>query len=152
MKIKLLVVGTLKERYLKDAINEYLKRLSKYAHMEIIEVKEENDTKSNAKTLEGEYLLKKIDARDYVVALTLNAKEYTSEALAVWLDKTLTKARGNLVLVIGGSLGLSNSLLSRANDTLSLSKLTFTHQMTRLIVLEQLYRAFKINHHEKYHK
>lgn len=152
MKIKLLVVGTLKEKYLKDAINEYLKRLSKYAHMEIIEVKEENDTKSNAKTLEGEYLLKKIDARDYVVALTLNAKEYTSEALAVWLDKTLTKARGNLVLVIGGSLGLSNSLLSRANDTLSLSKLTFTHQMTRLIVLEQLYRAFKINHHEQYHK
>lgn len=152
MKIKLLVVGTLKEKYWRDAYQEYVKRLSKYVQVCLIEVKEENDTKVNAKEIEGNNLLKKINPRDYVVALTLNVKEYTSEALAVWLDKTMIKAKSEITFVIGGSLGLSSSLLKRANECLTLSKLTFTHQMSRIILLEQLYRSFKINHHERYHK
>lgn len=152
MKIKLVAVGTLKEKYLKDAVNEYVKRLGKYCKVEIIEVKEENDTKVNAKEIEGKNILKAIKSRDYVVSLTLNQKEYTSESLAVWLDKTFAKANSEITFIIGGSLGLSSDVLKRSNEYLTLSKLTFTHQMSRIILLEQIYRGFKINHHEKYHK
>lgn len=152
MKIKIVAVGSLKERYLKDATNEYLKRLNKYCQIEIIETKEENDTRTNAKKIEGTNLLKKIKANDYVVALTLNKKEYTSEELATWLDKTMVKANSTITFLIGGSLGLSSEVIKRANECLTLSKLTFTHQMSRLILLEQIYRAYKIIHHEQYHK
>lgn len=152
MKIKILTVGTLKEKYLKEACNEYIKRLNKYTKVEIIEVKDEDDTKSNAKELEANKLLKYIKNNAYVVALALRAKEYTSEELASWLNKTFIKANSEIVFVIGGSLGLASSILKRANECLSLSHLTFTHQMSRIILLEQIYRSFKINSHEKYHK
>lgn len=151
MKIKIISIGFLKEKYLKEMVNEYIKRLSKYTKVEIIEIKEENDTHPNAKEIEGKKILSYIKPRDYVIALTLNKKEYTSEQLAEWLDKAMLKS-SELTFVIGGSLGLSNNVISRANECLTLSKLTFTHQMSRIILLEQIYRGFKINHHEKYHK
>ena len=151
MKIKLVVVGTLKEAYLKAAVNEYKKRLSKYSQIDIVEVKEENDTYPQAKDNEGINLLKQIKPQDYVVALTLKKKEYTSEELARWLNNKFMKT-SELVFIIGGSLGLCDSVIARANECLTLSKLTFTHQMSRIILLEQIYRGFKINHHEKYHK
>lgn len=151
MKIKIISIGTLKEKYLKDMVNEYIKRLSKYTKVEIVEIKEENDTHPNAKEIEGKKILDNIKPKDYVVALTLNKKEYTSEELASWLNKTMLKT-SEIVFLIGGSLGLSSNVISRANECLTLSKLTFTHQMSRIILLEQIYRGFKINHHEKYHK
>ena len=115
-------------------------------------IKEENDTHPNAKNIEGTNLLKKIKSTDYVVALVLNKKEYTSEELSVWLDKTMVKAKSTITFIIGGSLGLSTEVIRRANECLTLSKLTFTHQMTRIILLEQIYRAYKIMYHEQYHK
>lgn len=151
MKIKIISIGTLKEKYLKDMVNEYTKRLSKYTKVEIIEIKEENDAHPNAKEIEGKKILDNIKPRDYVVALTLNKKEYTSEELATWLNKTMLKT-SEIIFLIGGSLGLSNQIISRSNECVTLSKLTFTHQMTRVILLEQIYRGFKINNHEKYHK
>lgn len=151
MKIKIISIGTLKEKYLKDMVNEYIKRLSKYTKVEIVEIKEENDTHPNAKEIEGKKILDNIKPKDYAVALTLNKKEYTSEELASWLNKTILKT-SEIVFLIGGSLGLSSNVISRANECLTLSKLTFTHQMSRIILLEQIYRGFKINHHEKYHK
>lgn len=151
MKIKIISIGTLKEKYLKDMVGEYTKRLSKYTKVEIIEIKEENDTHPNAKEIEGNKILDNIKPKDYVVALTLNKKEYTSEELASWLNKTMLKT-SEITFLIGGSLGLSSNVVSRANECLTLSKLTFTHQMSRIILLEQIYRGFKINHHEKYHK
>ena len=151
MKIKIIAIGTLKEKYLKDMVNEYTKRLSKYTKVEIIEIKEENDTHPNAKEIEGKKILSLLKPRDYVIALTLNKKEYTSEEFATWLDHKFMKT-SELVFLIGGSLGLSNNVITRANECLTLSKLTFTHQMSRIILLEQIYRGFKINHHEKYHK
>lgn len=151
MKIKIIAIGTLKEKYLKETLNEYTKRLSKYTKVEIIEIKEENDTHPNAKEIEGKKILNYIKPRDYVIALTLNKKEYTSEEFAAHLDKLMMKS-SELTFLIGGSLGLCNCVISCANECLTLSKLTFTHQMSRIILLEQIYRAFKINHHEKYHK
>lgn len=151
MKIKIISIGTLKEKYLKDMVNEYIKRLSKYTKVEIVEIKEENDTHPNAKEIEGKKILDNIKPKDYAVALALNKKEYTSEELASWLNKTMLKT-SEIVFLIGGSLGLSSNVISRANECLTLSKLTFTHQMSRIILLEQIYRGFKINHHEKYHK
>ncbi|MCQ2795449.1 MAG: 23S rRNA (pseudouridine(1915)-N(3))-methyltransferase RlmH [Bacilli bacterium] len=151
MKIKIIAIGMLKEKYLKDMVNEYTKRLSKYTKVEIIEIKEENDTHPNAKEIEGKKILGMIKPRDYVIALTLNKKEYTSEELASWLNK-ITLKTSELVFIIGGSLGLCNCVINRANECLTLSKLTFTHQMSRIILLEQIYRAYKIMHNERYHK
>ncbi|MCQ2792075.1 MAG: 23S rRNA (pseudouridine(1915)-N(3))-methyltransferase RlmH [Bacilli bacterium] len=152
MKIKIIAVGSLKEKYLQAMVNEYTKRLSKYCHIDIVEVKEENDTHPHAKEIEGERILKLINPTDYVVALALKKKECTSEELAVWLEKTFVKAKSNIIFLIGGSLGLAPIVIKRANDCLTLSKLTFTHQMSRAILLEQIYRCFKILHHEQYHK
>ena len=151
MKIKIIAIGTLKEKYLKEMVNEYVKRLSKYTKVEFIEIKEENDTHPNAKEIEGKKILDNIKPRDYVIALALKETEYTSEELASWLNKVMLKT-SELVFIIGGSLGLCNCVIKRANECLTLSKLTFTHQMSRIILLEQIYRGFKINHHEKYHK
>lgn len=152
IKIKIVAVGTLKEKYLVSMLKEYLLRLSKYCEIEIIEVKEINDTLPSAKNIEGMQLLKRIDKNAYIIALTLKEKEYTSEELATHLDKLIASGHSKLTFVIGGSLGLSNDVIQRANECLTLSKLTFTHQMSRVILLEQIYRSFKIIHHEKYHK
>jgi len=151
MKIKIIAVGKLKNSYLNEGVNDYLSRLNHYAKTEIIEVKDVDDTLPNAKEAEGTTILKNIKDKDYVIALTLKEDMIDSEDFAKKIEKYLLKVE-RLDFVIGGSLGLSKEVLKRANYKLTLSRLTFTHQMTRLIILEQLYRSFKIINHEKYHK
>ena len=158
MKIKIYCIGKIKEPYLKDGINEYLKRISAYSNIEIIEV---NDTKvkdnpnnseiEKAKNEEGERVLKLLK-NDYLIGLDMNKLEYTSEEFAEFINKKMVEAGSNISFVIGGSYGLSDALKKRCNTSVSLSKLTFLHQMTRLILLEQIYRAFKILNNEIYHK
>ena len=158
MKIKLYCIGKLKEQYLKDGINEYLKRISAYSNIEIIEVADskvkDNSNSSDiekAKNEEGERVLKLLK-NDYLIGLDLNKKEQTSEQFAEFLQIKLVEGGSNVSFVIGGSYGLSDDLKKRCNTSISLSKLTFLHQMTRLILLEQISRAFKILNNETYHK
>ena len=159
MKIKIYCVGKIKEQYLKDGIAEYIKRISPYSKIEIIEVMDEpikeNPNKSdieNAINKEGKKILKLLKNTDHLISLDLNQKEYKSESFADFLMKNVEISGSNLSFVIGGSYGLSEELKARANNSFSLSQLTFTHQMTRLILLEQIYRAFKILNNEVYHK
>lgn len=158
MKIKIYCIGKIKEQYLKDGINEYLKRISAYSNVEIVEVIDskirDNPNASDiekAKNEEGERVLKLIK-NDYLIGLDLNKKEPTSEEFASFLQCNLVEGGSNVSFVIGGSYGLSDALKNRCNTSISLSKLTFLHQMTRLILLEQIYRAFKILNNETYHK
>ena len=147
------------EKYLKEGINEYLLRIRPYSNIEIVEVNDEpiNDNPNNsdiekAKNAEGQRVLKLLKPNDYLVGLDLNKKQPTSEEFAKYLEDKLVQSGSNLNFVIGGSYGLSDELKKRCNDSLSLSNMTFLHQMTRLILLEQIYRAFKINRNETYHK
>lgn len=159
MRIKLFVIGKIKDDYLKLGINDYLIRLKPYVTMEIYEAKDEA-VKQNAslkdiekaKDIEGERILKILKKEDYLISLDLNKKQYTSEEFAALLDKKLVENNASISFVIGGSYGLSNALKERSNYSISLSNMTFTHQMTRLILLEQIYRAFKILNNETYHK
>ena len=134
INIKLVVVGKLKEKFHKDEINEYLKRLSRYSKVNIIEVEEE-----------------KIKEDEFVFLLDLHGKEISSEDFAQKLND-LSLNYSTITFVIGGSLGVSDELRKRSNFKLKLSPMTFTHQMTRIIILEQIYRAFKIKNNETYHK
>lgn len=159
MHISIISVGKLKEKYLKQGIAEYVKRLSAYTKIKIIEVPDEKAPESLSeremtlvKQKEGKRILTKIKPDDYVIALAIEGKMKTSEQLAADLDKLATYGKSNICFVIGGSLGLSEEVLQRANEQLSFSPLTFPHQLMRLILLEQLYRAFKINRGELYHK
>lgn len=158
MKIKIYCIGKIKEQYLKDGINEYIKRILPYSSVEIIEVVDskvkDNPNKSDiekAKNEEGERVLKLVK-NDYLIGLDLNKIEPTSEEFADFLQSKLVEGGSNLSFVIGGSYGLSDALKKKCNTSISLSKLTFLHQMTRLILLEQIYRAFKILNNETYHK
>ena len=158
MKIRVYCIGKIKEQYLKDGINEYIKRISAYANIEIVEVADskvkDNPNESDitkAKNEEGERVLKLIK-NDYLIGLDLNKKEPTSEEFAEFLQSKLVEGGSNISFVIGGSYGLSDALKARCNTSISLSKLTFLHQMTRLILLEQIYRSFKILNNETYHK
>lgn len=158
MKIKIYAIGKIKEQYLKDGINEYLKRISPYANIEIIEVADskvkdnpnESDIKK-AKDEEGERVLK-IIKNDYLIGLDMNKKEFLSEEFADFISNKMVEGGSSISFVIGGSYGLSEKLKNRCNSSISLSKMTFLHQMTRLILLEQIYRAFKILNNETYHK
>lgn len=159
MKIRLLAVGKIKEDYFKEAIQEYVKRLSRYLKVEIIEVPDQSivDNPSDkeieiAVDIEGEKILKQIKPNEYVISLDLKQNEYGSPQFAHFLQNKFADFGANLTFVIGGSYGLSKSLKERANDSFSLSKMTFTHQMTRVIFLEQVYRAMKIMNYEVYHK
>ncbi|MCR5505423.1 MAG: 23S rRNA (pseudouridine(1915)-N(3))-methyltransferase RlmH [Bacilli bacterium] len=159
MKIKVLAIGKIKEPYLKEGINEYLKRIKPYANIEIVEVNDEpvNDNPKEAditkvKNIEGERVLKLLKDNDYVISLDLNKKQYTSPEFAKYLEDRFIRGGSSITFIIGGSYGLSDALKARANDSLSLSNMTFLHQMSRLILLEQIYRAFKINRNETYHK
>ncbi len=159
MKIRIFAIGKIKEKYLKEGINEYLLRIRPYSNIEIVEVNDEpiNDNPNNsdiekAKNAEGQRVLKLLKPNDYLVGLDLNKKQPTSEEFAKYLEDKLVQSGSNLNFVIGGSYGLSDELKKRCNDSLSLSNMTFLHQMTRLILLEQIYRAFKINRNETYHK
>lgn len=159
MKIKLIAVGKIKEDYLKLGINEYLTRLSPYAKTEIIEVMDskvkDNPNESDinkVKIEEGQRVLSKIKNNDLVISLDLNKREFDSVEFAKFLSDKFVEGGANITFVIGGSYGLSDELKKRANYSISLSKMTFLHQMTRLILLEQIYRAFKILNNEIYHK
>ena len=152
MNISIVTVGKLKEKYLKQGIEEYLKRLTSYAKVEIIEVADEKAPEElselemeQVKQKEGERILAKISQDTHVIALAINGKMQSSEELADSLDKLATYGKSKLAFVIGGSLGLSDEVLKRANDKLSFSKMTFPHQLMRLILVEQIYRAFRIN-------
>lgn len=159
MQINVLTVGKLKEKYWKGAVEEYVKRLSSYAKVNVVEVPDE-PTPDNAsaaqeegiKRKEAEKLLGKIGDRDYVVALVIEGKGLTSEEFADHLDKMAGQGYSTFTFVIGGSLGLHESVRQRANYKLSFSKFTFPHQMVRVILLEQVYRAFRIQRGEPYHK
>lgn len=159
MNITIIAVGKLKEKYLKSAIDEYSKRLGRYCKIHIIEVADEK-TPDNAsakdeliiKEKEGEKILKNIKDNIFVIALDLKGKMLSSEEFADYIDKSAVAGKSNFAFVIGGSLGLSKEVLSRANYKLCFSKMTFPHQLFRIMLLEQIYRAFRINKGEPYHK
>lgn len=150
--IKIITVGSIKEKYLKDAIEEYTKRISKYTNIEIIEVKDEGLVEPNKSLqLEEEKILKYINDRDYIITLEIEGKELSSTELASTLDKIQLEA-STITFIIGGSYGLSDNIKEKAKLHLSFSKMTFPHQLFRVLLLEQIYRAFKINNNESYHK
>lgn len=159
MKIKVYAIGKIKEQYLKLGIDEYITRIKPYSNIEIIEVKDEpvSDNPSfkeieKAKDIEGSRVIKLLKNNEYLIALDLNKKQFKSEEFASFLMQGLEENGSNISFVIGGSYGLSDELKTRSNYSLSLSNMTFLHQMTRLILLEQIYRAFKILNKETYHK
>lgn len=144
--IKIIVLGKLKEKYLIDLTNDYLKRINKYTKTELIELKDENDLK-----LEAKNIMKYIGNNDYVITLEINGKEFTSEEFAKLIDNTFI-INSTITFIIGSSTGLDESIKKRSNLALSFSHFTFPHGLFRGILLEQIYRAFKINNHETYHK
>lgn len=159
MNISIITIGKLKEKYLKQGIDEYLKRLGAYAKVEVVELPDEKAPEQlsdaemiQVKQKEGERILAKISDDTHVIALAIEGKQRSSEQLASEIDKLATYGKSKIAFVIGGSLGLSDEVMKRSNDTLSFSKMTFPHQLMRLILLEQVYRAFRINRNEPYHK
>ncbi|TWT27031.1 23S rRNA (pseudouridine(1915)-N(3))-methyltransferase RlmH [Planomicrobium sp. CPCC 101110] len=159
MNISIISVGKLKEKYLKSGIEEYTKRLGSYAKMNEVEVPDEKapEQLSDAdmeivKKKEGDRILAKIPQDAYVIALAIDGKMKTSEQLAKDMESLMTYGRSKVVFVIGGSLGLHDEVLKRADEKLSFSKMTFPHQLMKLILVEQVYRAFRIMKGEPYHK
>lgn len=159
MNITLVAVGKIKERYFRDAVAEYQKRLSRYCKLDIIEVADEKtpDRASEAEEClilqrEAERILRHVRADAYCVALAIDGTRYDSVALSGHLEGLALSGKSTLVFVIGGSLGLHETVLRRADERLSFSDLTFPHQLMRVILLEQLYRCFRIRNHEPYHK
>lgn len=156
MKIKIIALGKIKENFLKDGVNEFLKRITPYSNIEVvelqpIEIKDENLTQKVLEQ-EGEKILSLIKAADYVITLEIKGKELSSEEFAQKINDITNTGTSELVFIIGSSCGLSKTVSERANFKLSLSKMTFLHQFTRLILIEQIYRAFKILKNETYHK
>ena len=150
--IKIVCVGKIKEKFFKEAINEYSKRLTKYTKMEIIEVDDINsDDINQILSKERDLILKHINQKDYVITLEIEGKEITSPDLAKRIDNILT-INSNITFIIGGSYGLHTDIKDKSNLKLSFSKLTFPHQLFRVILLEQIYRSFKILNNESYHK
>ncbi len=150
--IKIITIGSIKEQYLKDAIDEYKKRISKYTNLEIIELKDEGLVEeSKAKKLEAEKIERNLNDRDYIITLEIEGKEYGSVEFAEKL-RNIQIENSNIVFIIGGSYGLADSIKEKAKMHLSFSKMTFPHQLFRVLLLEQIYRAFKINNNESYHK
>ena len=149
MNIRVLCVGTLKEKYWKDAVAEYSKRLGAYCSLSVEEVRE---SPVEDAVEEGERILKKIKPDDWVIALEIQGEAKSSKELSSDLDALALAGKSNVVFVIGGSTGLSPAVSGRADRSLSFSKMTFPHQMMRVILLEQIYRSFKISRNEKYHK
>lgn len=159
MKITILCVGKIKEKYLAMAIDEYSKRLSRYCKLEIIEVPDEKTPEQASqaqemqiKNLEGERILKYIKDGAYLITLAIDGKTLSSEEFADKIDQLGVSGSSHLIFVIGGSLGLSDDILSKADYKLSFSQMTFPHQLMRVILLEQIYRAYRINLNQPYHK
>jgi 23S rRNA (pseudouridine1915-N3)-methyltransferase len=159
VNISIITIGKLKEKYLKQGIQEYLKRLSSYAKVEIIELADEKAPENlsesemeQVKQKEGVRILAKISDDTHVIALAINGKQKSSEELAKEIDSLATYGKSKIAFVIGGSLGLSSEVMKRSNAALSFSKMTFPHQLMRLVLVEQIYRAFRIIRNEPYHK
>lgn len=159
MNITIISVGKLKEKYLKDAIAEYSKRLTRYCKLDIIELQDEK-TPDNAsekeeeliKEKEGKAILSKIKENAFVIAMDLKGKQLTSEEFARFIENQGVVGNSNIVFIIGGSLGISQEVLKRANQKICFSKMTFPHQLFRVMLLEQIYRGFRIMKNEPYHK
>ena len=159
MNIKIIGVGKLKEKYLVQAMQEYLKRLQAYAKVEVIELADEKAPENLSETQmmqikdkEGERILAKIKDQEYVIALAIEGKNPSSEAFAQKIENLGIQGKSQLVFVIGGSLGLSPSVMQRINAQISFGKMTFPHQLMRVMLTEQIYRAFRIIHNQPYHK
>ena len=159
LRITLITVGKVKERYLRDAIEEYSKRLGRYCKLDIVEVADEKTPEHASegmerqiKAKEGERIAKHIRDDAYVIALAIEGMQLTSEQLAAKINDLGLHGTSHIQLIIGGSLGLDPAILKRADYLLSFSKMTFPHQLMRVILLEQIYRAYKINAGEPYHK
>lgn len=159
MKITLVTVGKIKEKYLEAVIAEYSKRLGRYCRLEIVQVADEK-TPDKASELqeaqirdkEGERILAHIKEDAYVIALAIDGKQRSSEEMAAWMEDLGVRGESHLQFIIGGSLGLSQAVLNRADTKISFSRLTFPHQLMRVILLEQIYRSFRIIKGEPYHK
>lgn len=159
MKIRIMCIGSLKESYWRDAEKEYVKRITPYSSISIEEFPDlptpdgaSQSIEESIKNKEAEKMLSKIKPSEFVCVLDLNKKEPDSIELSKQLEDMMRRGGSSVTFIIGGSLGVSESIRSRANASISLSRLTFTHQMTRVILLEQIYRGFKILNHEPYHK
>lgn len=159
MKIKIYCIGKLKEKYFLDAQKEYLKRLERFAKVEIVELNDvpipfNSSLKEEEIVKEKEFdaLLSRVDKNSYVIALDLDGKSYNSISFADRIDNLMNNSITNISFIIGGSLGFSKRVNNLAKEKLKLSDMTFTHQMTRVILLEQIYRSFKILKNETYHK
>ena len=159
MNIKILCVGKIKEKFYRDAISEYSKRLSKYCSLEIVEVNDEKTSENSTeneiniiKDEEGERILKHIKDKDYAIALAIQGKQQDSVAFSKYIENLGITGNSSICFIIGGSLGLSDAVMKRCNDSISFSKMTFPHQLMRVILLEQIYRAMRIMNNEPYHK
>lgn len=159
MKITILCVGKIKEDFYRKAVAEYTKRLSSYCRLDVIETADEKTPDSASAALEmqikekeGQRLLKYIRDDTYVIALAIHGKEFDSLQMSSAIEQLALRGKSSLVFVIGGSLGLSDEILKRADEAWSFSKLTFPHQLMRVILLEQIYRSYRIIQHEPYHK
>lgn len=159
MNIKIITVGKIKERYIQEGIKEYSKRLSRYCMLDIIEIDDEKAPENLSdkemeivKTKEGERILTKVSQNSYVIALAIEGKQLSSEDLSKKMSEIMVQGTNDITFIIGGSLGLSNDVIKRCDFSLSFSKMTFPHQLMRMILLEQIYRAWKIIKNEPYHK
>lgn len=159
MQIRIIAVGKIKEKYLREGIQDYKQRLSKYAKVDIIELTDEKTpdgaspaTEESIRQIEGKRILDQIKADEHCLALDIAGTSLSSTDLADRLDSLATYGKSKLAIIIGGSLGLSDEVLARADERISFSAMTFPHQLMRLILLEQIYRAYKINRNEPYHK
>ena len=159
MKITILCVGKIKESFYRDAVSEYAKRLSKYTKFEVIEVADEECPDGASPALEdrirekeGQRILKKIPGGAYVIALAIHGKKKDSVEFSESLQKIFLSGKSEICFIIGGSLGLSDAVLKAGDELLSFSDMTFPHQLMRVILSEQIYRAFRIMNHEPYHK
>lgn len=149
--IKIICVGKIKEKFYTDAVNEYLKRLSKYTKIDLIEVKDENFDDVKTLIKERDSILKYIDDKDYIITLEIDGNELDSVSLSNHIS-TLEAKYSNITFIIGGSIGIHDDIKKMSNYKLSFSKMTFPHQLFRVMLLEQLYRSYKIKNNETYHK
>lgn len=159
MNVRILCVGKIKEKFYREAISEYSKRLSKYCNLEIVEVNDEKTSENSTETeiniikdKEGERILKHIKDRDYAIALAIQGKQQDSVAFSKYIENLGVTGNSSICFIIGGSLGLSDAVMKRCNASISFSKMTFPHQLMRVILLEQIYRAMRIMNNEPYHK
>ncbi|MGN1191740.1 MAG: 23S rRNA (pseudouridine(1915)-N(3))-methyltransferase RlmH [Dorea sp.] len=159
MKITLITVGKIKEKYLRDAIAEYSKRLSRYCKLEVVEVADEKTPDNASETVENairekeaERILKYIKEDAYIITLEINGRQLSSEELAEKIEKLGIQGISHIIFIIGGSIGLGKAVLDKSDFALSFSKMTFPHQLMRVILLEQVYRSYRIINGEPYHK